>query len=228
MDCGPEFLLLELSLGHCSKGRFFLIRHYASTRWIPTSDLVFAGGIETGTVFEQQGYLESPETGEQLPIRRLEVQLQTPTRDGDSVLGLFSNLLETISATEFGAAYRKRWWIETAFVAYNMKQCITRLIETAQPNQPQKISTYYVAHEIASCYRGLELGSEDHEREWATKMNPEEIRQFLLDKAARVEYKKFAKQPPSKKKQKKTLKERTTSRQKNYSIVNHTRLKSLT
>jgi hypothetical protein len=34
--------------------------------------LVQVGEVETGTVFEQQGYLESPETKERLSIRRIE------------------------------------------------------------------------------------------------------------------------------------------------------------
>ena len=56
----------------------------------PTTELENRGEIETGTVFEQQGYLESYETGEQLPIRRVEVQLKTPIGfiDGRSRIGL--------------------------------------------------------------------------------------------------------------------------------------------
>jgi hypothetical protein len=56
--------------GIAHKSGYFLIRQHASTRWIPTTELVNQGEIETGTVCEQKGYLESPETGEQLPIRR--------------------------------------------------------------------------------------------------------------------------------------------------------------
>jgi hypothetical protein len=48
--------------GIAQKNGSFLIRQHASTRWIPTSELVPVGDIETGAVFEQQGYLESPAT----------------------------------------------------------------------------------------------------------------------------------------------------------------------
>jgi hypothetical protein len=140
---------------------------------------------------------------------------------------LFSNLPETVSATELSVAYRKRWRIETAFqeleellageiqtlayppaallalsmalVAYNIMLCVIMSIETAQPKQPQNISAYYGAHEIASCYRGLDLLTEEHEWEWATKMKLEELGRFLLANAAKVKYKNFAKRPPSKK-----------------------------
>lgn len=44
--------------------------------------------------------MENPETKERLPVRRIEVRLQSPTRDGDTVLGLFSNLPETVLAIE--------------------------------------------------------------------------------------------------------------------------------
>jgi hypothetical protein len=66
------------------------------------------------------------ETGEPLSVH-----LKTSTRDGDSVLILFSNLPETVSAKELGETYRKRRWIETAFVAYHIMQCIIKSIETA-------------------------------------------------------------------------------------------------
>jgi hypothetical protein len=231
--------------GIAQKNGYFLIRQHASTRWIPTSELVLVGDSETGTVFEQQGYLESPTTGERLKVRRIEMRLKTPTRDGDWILGLFSNLPETVSAVELGVAYRKRWWIETAFqeleeslageiqtlayppaalfalcmafVAYNIMQCIILSIETAQPKQPQKISTYYVAHEIAACYRGLDLSTEDHEWKWATKMTPKEMSIFLLENAANINYKNFAKRPPTKKK----------TKRKNIKRKNHVSTKKL-
>jgi hypothetical protein len=231
--------------GITQRSGFFLIRQHALTRWRPTTELIPCGTSETGIIFEQQGYLESPETREQLPIRRIEVRLNTPTRDGDAVLGLFSNLPETVSATEIGKAYRKRWWIETAFqeleellageiqtlayppaalfalslslVAYNIRQCIISSIETTQPTQPQKISVYYVAHEVASCYRGLDLLTDEHDWEWATKMKPNELGKFLQELACTVEYKKFAKRPPSKK----------TPTRKNTKKKNHVATKKL-
>jgi hypothetical protein len=85
-------------------------------------------------------------------------------------MGLFSNLPETASATEIANAYRKRRWIETAlqevrtllageiqtlayspamlfalrtaFVVYNIMQCMYYVLSTAitQPKQPLKIS----------------------------------------------------------------------------------------
>jgi hypothetical protein len=57
-----------------------------------------------------------------------------------------------------------------------------------------------MAHEISSCYRGLDWFTENHDWEWATKLTPEELGKFLLTNAARVEYKSFAQRPPSKKK----------------------------
>jgi hypothetical protein len=50
-------------------------------------------------------------------------------------------------------------------------QCIMLSIEVAQPEQPLKLSTYYIGHEIT--------------------MKPEEIRFFLFELAKPVEYKKF-------------------------------------
>jgi len=41
--------------------------------------------------------------------------LKEPTRDGDMVLGLLTNLPSDISAVAIANAYPKRWQIETAF-----------------------------------------------------------------------------------------------------------------
>src|SRR5207247_9239488 len=49
-------------------------------------------------------------------FRRLRVQLDEPTRDGDRVLYLLTNLpLRKASAKRVARLYRKRWTLETAF-----------------------------------------------------------------------------------------------------------------
>jgi hypothetical protein len=87
----------------------------------------------------------------------------------------------------------------TAFVAYNMMRCIILSIEVIQPEQPLKLSTYYIGHEIASCCRGLYLLTENHEWDWAAKMTSEEIGYYLFELAKSVKYENFTKRPPSKK-----------------------------
>ncbi|MDR2345046.1 MAG: hypothetical protein LBE18_03180 [Planctomycetaceae bacterium] len=55
---------------------------------------------------------------------------------------------------------------------------------------------------------GLDLFTENHDWEWATKLNPEELGTFLLTKAACVEYKRFDQRPHSKKHKKKKKKKK--------------------
>ena len=207
---------------------YFVIRQHASTPWQPLEELVFKGETETGEVWEQCGVITNPETGEQLTVRRVEIRLKTPTRDGDKVMSLFTNLPQEVSATVIAEAYRKRWWIETAFqelqallsgeiptlcypaaalfalccsyVAYNILQCMVSTIEVSQPEEAREISTYYVSHAISETHHGLSLFSEEGDWVEFRVMSSSELGGYLLKLGQRVRYDAFAKRPPSKKK----------------------------
>ena len=67
-------------------------------------------------MWEQKVRLDNPTTGETLIARRLELRLPTPTRDGDRVIHVSTNLpAQTTSASAVAGLYRKRWKIETPF-----------------------------------------------------------------------------------------------------------------
>jgi hypothetical protein len=60
--------------------------------------------------------LTEPETGATLVVRRITVQLRTPTRDGETELHILTNLpVADASAAQSSALYADRWTIETAF-----------------------------------------------------------------------------------------------------------------
>ena len=51
-----------------------------------------------------------------MPVRRLTLALKEPTRDGDTVLHLLTNVpAQEARAGTLGGVYGKRWTIETAF-----------------------------------------------------------------------------------------------------------------
>ena len=96
-----------------------------------------------------------------------------PTRDGDTMLGLLTNLPPDVAAVDIANAYPKRWQIETAFqeieallsgeintlgypeaalfslscasVAFNVLQCLRLTLEASHPECTEKveISLYY-------------------------------------------------------------------------------------
>lgn len=69
---------------------------------------------DTGLVYEQPVELQGPD-GAVLRLRRIEIRLSKPTEDGDTTIGLLSNLPPQVSALQIATFYRRRWSIETMF-----------------------------------------------------------------------------------------------------------------
>jgi IS4 transposase len=72
------------------------------------------GRIETGMVFEQKVSIEDEE-GRELLLRRVKVELDEPTEDGDWTIQILTNLPREISGKQVARLYRKRWGIEGMF-----------------------------------------------------------------------------------------------------------------
>jgi IS4 transposase len=94
----------------------FIIREHGvspnPTVWGPLREV---GRVETGLVFEQSVRIEE-ETGRQLALRRVELHLDEPTEDGETVIRLLTNVLEErMAAQEVARLYRRRWSIEGMF-----------------------------------------------------------------------------------------------------------------
>lgn len=73
------------------------------------------GRVETGRVFEQAVQMEE-KTRRQLMLRRVELHLDEPTEDGETVIRLLTNVPpERLGAQEVAELYRRRWSIEGMF-----------------------------------------------------------------------------------------------------------------
>ena len=140
-----------------------------------------AGRCETGLVSEQAIEVDKG----QAPWRRIELKLDQPTESGESVLWLWSNLPESISAEQIAALYRRRWSIEGMFgrlesvlhreittlghpraallgftvavLAYNLLSLLKRCVEHAHRQEaPQlDVCTYHLAQHVRGAYEGL-------------------------------------------------------------------------
>ena len=100
--------------GIAEKQAAFVIREHASLPQKPISTLCRVGEIETGEVWEQTVMIEYG--GQQLKIRRVVVQLNQPTRDGDTEIAILTNLPETVAHSFLVVSlYRGRWTVETFF-----------------------------------------------------------------------------------------------------------------
>ena len=94
---------------------FFVTRQHQNLPFEVLSPLRSAGRVETGKVAEQRVQVID-EAGQAHRFRRIRVKLDQPTRDGDPVIDLLTNLPRKVaSAKTVARLYRKRWTLETAF-----------------------------------------------------------------------------------------------------------------
>lgn len=110
-----NFCTMPLLRGIEEQQGFFVIRHHANVPVLCAGTLQACGRTETGQVFEQ-AVTVGPAQGPTLHLRRIVVQLDKPTRDGDDTMAILTNLpVKDASAVAVADVYRKRWTLETLF-----------------------------------------------------------------------------------------------------------------
>jgi IS4 transposase len=98
-----------------ARGAFFVTRQHQNLPFEMLNALCSAGRIETGKVAEQRVRVIDTK-GEAHRFRRIRVELDQSTRDGDRVIYILTNLPRKVaSAKTVARLYRKRWTLETAF-----------------------------------------------------------------------------------------------------------------
>jgi len=98
------------------KGFFVIRRHAATLSRERESEWVAAGRTDTGTLDEQTIWLVGP-GGAELAVRRVRLTLDHPTRDGDGVIEVPTNLsAEVAVASVVAELYRGRWSVEGLFL----------------------------------------------------------------------------------------------------------------
>ena len=93
-----------------------LVREHKGLPWTAGNELRYVGRVETGEVFEQAVEVTNEE-GTVLRLRRIFIQLDQPTRDGDTEIALLTDLTgEQAGALTLARLYLERWQIETVFL----------------------------------------------------------------------------------------------------------------
>jgi IS4 transposase len=105
---------------------FFLIRQHGQVKGRLKGERRYIGESSTGKVYEQS--IELTHDDRTRKLRRITIELLKPTRDGDVVLHLLTNLPKEVSALQGAELYRKRWSIETLF--YEVTQTLECEIKT--------------------------------------------------------------------------------------------------
>jgi IS4 transposase len=115
-----NFCTTRMLFGVADAGAFFLIRyHDRSLQWRGLGRWRRRGRTDTGRVSEQPVEVCDPLGGRWMPARRVRLELDTPTADGETEILLLTNLPDggpdPVSAKRAAEAYRTRWTIEHAF-----------------------------------------------------------------------------------------------------------------
>lgn len=110
-----NFCTTNILSGWGAQGAAFAVReHGRSPNPTELNERRKIGCIETGVVYEQAVQLDLADGGT-MPVRRIELHLDHPTEDGDTVIRILSNLPPAVNAKRIATLYRRRWSIERMF-----------------------------------------------------------------------------------------------------------------
>jgi hypothetical protein len=172
--CTSGFILSLINKLAC-----FVIRRHANFPGDAVGKRRRCGQIEGETVYEQTYRVDDQATGETHILRLITVDLDEPTRDGDWILQLLTNLPSAAaSAMTIADIYGRRWTIETAFA--EIKKSLNAEINTLGYPGAALFSfcVALVAYNVLSVIKAAlraEHGEEKVERELSTYYIAEEI-----------------------------------------------------
>lgn len=208
--CTRAFLLAIVSKKAC-----LVIREHANLSWEPAGRPRSRGRVEGARLREQRVAILDDE-GQRVFLRRVTMELDEPTRDGDTCLFVLTNLPEeAASAGEVGRLYRRRWTIEGAFqelaenlrteiaplcypgaalfafcvglLAYNVLGVVKGALRAAHGEKAvEEVSSYYLADEIGGTRRGMMIAIPEENWRVFRGMTREEFALVLRELASKV------------------------------------------
>jgi IS4 transposase len=240
-DCWIEdrnFCTVGFLFGVADRLGYVLVREHAGLPWQPLDATVRrVGRTETGEVFEEAVEIEQEVSVEKdgrlvketrpLPLRRIVIQLDEPTRDGETSLALLTNV-KGIDALVLARLYLKRWTIEALFnvltTTLNCEQkrlgypkaalfgfCVTLLASNmlagvkaalrsvhGEKKVEEEVSLPKVAEHVVRKYDGMMIGIPAEQWEVFRAMTGKEMADCLRELAAKVDLRVVHKTPAKK------------------------------
>jgi len=226
-----NFCTTDFWFALATRRAFGVLRHHANLSWQPLTKRKYVGRADTGRVYEQRVCIQDS-MGQELELRRITIQLDTPTRDGDTEIHILSNLPARVGAKAIARLYRKRWTIETAFqeltvvlncevntlaypkaallgfcvalMAFNVLSVVKAALRAAHgvDQIEEVLSTYYLTDEIAGTYRGMMIAIPEASWDVFAKMTAAQFAKTLKALASKVDLQKLKKHPRGPKKPK--------------------------
>jgi IS4 transposase len=211
-----NFCTTDFLFGIARRDGCFVIRQHGATLFIERmGERRPCGRSETGAVFEQEIRL-SDGHGQTMMVRRVTVELDTPTRDGEAEVHVLTNLPAGVAdALAIAELYRRRWTVEAAFgelatclngeidtlgypkaalfafcvalVSYNVLGVVKAALRAVHGEaEVEGLSSYYLADEVAGTHRGMMIAIPEDEWVVFYGMTSAAFGRVLLDMAAGV------------------------------------------
>jgi hypothetical protein len=215
--CVRKFLL-----GILAKGGFFAIREHAQVQWESAGKLRRLGRTEGGRLREQRVSIRDDQ-GQLVYLRRVVVDLDEPTQDGDTSIAVLCNLPEEdADARAVAKLYRRRWTIEHAFadlalaleceintlcypkaglfgfcvglVVYNLMGVVKGALRGVHGEaEAEQMSAYYMTDEMGGVYRGMMIAVPEPEWQVFAQMSAEDFARVLVQLAKKINLERFRK-----------------------------------
>lgn len=216
-----HFCIVRFMLKLATRGGCFAIRQHGRLHGKLLGKRTKAGRIDSGMVYEQA--LEIRDGDETLVVRRITVELDQPTRDGDMEIHILSNVpADDASACELAEIYRQRWEIENAFyvltmtlncemksnchprcalflfcmamLAYNCRQVLlAALYAEHEQEDVNQMSQYKVALDIVSPMEGMLTAISQQEWNNLVPQDPRGLAAFLRRVSRHVDVRSYRK-----------------------------------
>jgi hypothetical protein len=216
-----HFCIVGFLLKLAARRGFFVIRQHGRLKGKLQGKRRRVGKIDSGTVYEQA--MEISHGDDTLVVRRITVELIEPTRDGDTVIHILSNVpAKDADGCALAQLYRDRWEIENAFYvltmtlncempsncyprcalfqfcmamfAYNCRQVLLAALYAEHEQEVvEGMSQYQVALDIVSPMDGMLTAITDEEWAELTPNRPDGIATFLRGVSRHVDVRSYRK-----------------------------------
>ena len=224
-----HFCIVAFMIGIASRNANFVLRQNGRLKGVLLGKRRRIGRISTGMVHEQSMRLSSAPNA--MVVRRITIELDEPTRDGDTIIHLLTNLPKEVNAKAIAESYRHRWDEETAFnrlqmtltcelesvghpraalflfclsmFAFNMRQVVFAALYAEHDEQlVNEVSHYHISVEVARYTDGMLIALDDAAWEKLIPKHIPELAQLLRQISRGIDLKNYKKSVRGPKKKK--------------------------
>lgn len=216
-----------LSGWHARQAAFVVREHARTPHPTERGALKRIGRVDTGCVFEQAVSIpdETVAGNAELVLRRIELRLDAPTGNGDTIVRLLTNAPAcALDACAIAQLYRRRWTVESMFqrlesvlqseigslgqpraallafgvaaMAYNVLAVLQAAVAAQHAlDAVDEVSPYYLAAEVRTHYAGMLIAVAAVAWDAYEQLSVQQLAQALLDIAAHIEPRRFKRHP---------------------------------